>query len=146
MSESDAGEDHRSHRAATDAHGVEALRDLHDRYATVLWRYVVSLTRQPADADDIVQETLLRAWRTPKVLHDDPTKVRGWLFTVARNLVIDQARSARRRHEYAVPEAAEAVAEDRIDRLFDAMLMADALASLSERHREVIVRASHAGR
>lgn len=124
---------------------VEALRALHDRYAGMLWRYVVSLTHRPADADDVVQETLLRAWRQPALLEEDPEQVHGWLFTVAHNLVVDQARSAYRRHEELVAEHPESTAEDRIDRLFDALLLRDALASLGADHREVIVRAYYGG-
>ncbi|WP_223290924.1 sigma-70 family RNA polymerase sigma factor [Streptomyces avicenniae] len=123
-----------------------ALRALHDRHAAALWRYVASLTGSLADADDVVQETLLRAWRNPGLLAEDPDAVRGWLFTVARNLVIDQARSARRRHERPSAEEVERVEDDRTDRLFDAMLLQDALSSLSGHHREVIVRAYYGGR
>lgn len=132
-------------RSEADVSRIDALRDLHSHHAAALWRYVVSLTRKPADADDIVQETFLRAWRHPRVLRDDPAQVRGWLFTVARNLVIDQARGAYRRHEHPTPDAVEEIAEDRVDRLFDAMLVTDALVSLSEHHREVIVRAYYGG-
>lgn len=124
---------------------VEALRALHDRYAGMLWRYVVSLTHRPADADDIVQETLLRAWHRPSLLAEDPGQVRGWLVTVAHNLVVDQVRSAYRRHEEPMAEQVETTAEDRIDRLFDALLLRDALASLGVDHREVIVRAYYGG-
>jgi RNA polymerase sigma-70 factor (ECF subfamily) len=46
--------------AADDA---DLLRALHDEHAPALWRYVVSLTGDAAQAEDIVQETLLRAWR-----------------------------------------------------------------------------------
>ncbi len=125
---------------------AEALRGLHDRYALVLWRYVVSRTGRPADADDIVQETLLRAWRSPGLLDEDPGEVRGWLFTVARHLVIDERRSAHSRHETANAEVDADVTEDRVERLFDEMLLTDALASLSEHHREVIVRSFYGGR
>ncbi|WP_345751458.1 sigma-70 family RNA polymerase sigma factor [Microbacterium rhizophilus] len=123
-----------------------ALRELHDRYAGSLWRYVVSLTGRPADADDIVQETLLRAWRTEGILDEDPEQLRGWLFTVARNLVIDQARSARRRHEETRDEQPDQPAADRTEQLLDTMLLQDALASLGPHHREVIVRAYFGGR
>lgn len=122
-----------------------ALRDLHDRYAVALWRFVVSRGCRSADADDIVQETLLRAWRTPSLLAEDPGAVRGWLFTVAHHLVIDQVRSARHRHEDQNAEVVEDITDDRVDRLFDEMLLTDALASLSAQHREVIVRAYYGG-
>jgi len=125
---------------------ASALRALHDHHAGPLWRYVVSLTGSPADADDIVQETLLRAWRDPSLLDEDVEQVRGWLFTVARHLVIDQARSARHRHEQTVAEDVERAEEDRTERVLDAIVLQDALSSLSEQHREVIVRCYYGGR
>ena len=113
----------------------------------VLWRYVVSLTNRPADADPIVQETLLRAWRKPDLLEEDIGHMRGWLFTVARNLVIDQARSAQRHPEIPVAQMDQQMdlSADRVEQLFDQMLLIDALESLTPHHREVIVRAFYGG-
>lgn len=145
MGEERADEGLRPGPPGTDPTRAEALRQLHDRYSATLWRYVTSLTNSPSDADDVVQETLLRAWRNQRLLAENTDQVGGWLFTVARNLVIDQARSARRRREHTSAEVVEGVEPDRTDRLFDAMLLQDALASLGEHHREVIVRAHYGG-
>ena len=121
------------------------LRELHDRHAAAVWRFVVHLTGTSAGADDVVQETLLRAWRSPTVIAQDPATARSWMFTVARNLVIDEARSARRRHETGVDEPPDRPVPDRVDEVFDAMLVADALAALSAEHRAVISRAYYGG-
>jgi RNA polymerase sigma-70 factor (ECF subfamily) len=123
-----------------------ALRELHDRYAGPLWRYVAALTGRPSDADDVVQETLLRAWRTSGILDEDPEALRGWLFTVSRHLVIDQARSANRRHEETRDEQPDEPVADRTEQLLDAILLQDALASLAPHHREAIVQAYYGGR
>jgi RNA polymerase sigma-70 factor (ECF subfamily) len=123
-----------------------ALRELHHRYAGRLWRYVVSLTGRPADADDVVQETLLRAWRTEGILDEDPEELRAWLHTVARHLVIDQVRSARSRHEQTRDAQPDALVADRTEQLLDAILLQDALATLAAHHREVIVAAYYGGR
>jgi len=125
---------------------VEALRALSEAHAATLWRYVVSLTGDATGADDIVQETLLRAWRSPSILSDPVDSTRGWLFTVARNLVIDDARSARRRHEvttHAVPDRTE---RDRTDAVFEALLVEEALAGLILEHRSVLVHCYYGGR
>src|SRR6478609_1897568 len=121
-----------------DALRLEALYDAH---AAPVWRYVVHLTGDRAGADDIVQETLLRAWRTPKILAQDPATTRSWMFTVARHLVIDDARSAHHRREIAVAETPDVVTADATDALFEAILIEEALATLSTDHRTVIVRA-----
>lgn len=121
------------------------LGALYDAHAAPVWRYVVHLTGDRAGADDVVQETLLRAWRTPRIL-EDPLTARAWLLTVARHLVIDESRSARRRHEVLLPEAPERESPDATDALFEAMLVEEALAGLSIEHRGVIVRAYYGGR
>ncbi len=122
------------------------LRRLHDAHAGAVWRYVVHLTGDRSAADDTVQETLLRAWRDPRILSQDPSTTRSWMFTVARNIVIDEYRSARRRHELTVDELPERSVEDRTDALFESLLIEEALASLSYEHRAVIVRAYYGGR
>lgn len=127
----------------TDDARLEALYDAH---AAPVWRYVVSLTGDHAGADDIVQETLLRAWRTPRILAQDPSTLRAWMMTVARNVVIDDARSARRRHEQPVAELPDVARDDEVDGLFEAMLVEEALATLSAEHRAVIVSAYYGGR
>jgi RNA polymerase sigma-70 factor (ECF subfamily) len=123
-----------------------ALRELHDAHAAAVWRYVVHLTGDRTSADDVVQETLLRAWRSPRILEQDPSTTRSWMFTVARNLVIDDYRSARKRHEIgtdSVPDRGEA---DRTDTLFESLLVEEALATLGYEHRSVIVHAYYGGR
>jgi RNA polymerase sigma-70 factor (ECF subfamily) len=122
------------------------LRALHDEHAPALWRYVVSLTGDTAQADDIVQETLLRAWRKPSVLDQSETSARAWLFTVARNLVIDGVRSARHNHEVSTDVLPDVPTADETDARLDAWLVADALATLSLEHRAVIVHAYYGGR
>src|SRR3954447_22132819 len=77
----------------------ELSRALHDEHAHSLLSYVVGLTHDRAGAEDVVQETLLRAWRNGAVLECPGGSGRGWLFTVAKRIVIDRWRSASRRRE-----------------------------------------------
>ena len=121
------------------------LGALYDAHAAPIWRYVVHLTGDRAGADDVVQETLLRAWRTPRILADDPESTRSWMYTVARHLVVDEARSAHHRREITMDEPPESAVRDATDAIFDAILIEEALASLSIDHRTVIVRAYYGG-
>src|SRR5881392_3472451 len=82
------------------------MKALYDEHAAVLWRYALRLTGDASRAEDVVQETLLRAWQHPEVTGDHERSARAWLFTVARNLIIDERRSARFRNESATPEPA----------------------------------------
>ena len=86
---------------------TDLLRALAEEHGPALWRYVVRLTGSAALADDVVQETLLRAWRRPEVLDQSESSARAWLFTVARHLVIDERRSAHARHEIGTDELPE---------------------------------------
>ena len=119
------------------------MRVLYDEHAVALWRYALKLTGDAATAEDVVQETLLRAWR-----RRPEGSARAWLFTVARNLVIDDRRSARYRREAGTPDI-ESVAQpsesDRVDSALDRMLVGSALAQLSEDHRAVVRRAYYEG-
>jgi RNA polymerase sigma-70 factor (ECF subfamily) len=125
---------------------AEALRALSDAHAEALRRFVVHLTGNPAGADDIVQETLLRAWRTPAIMAQPAESARSWLFTVARNLVIDEFRSARRRHELTTDQLPERIERDRTEGLFEALLVEEALGALAYEHRAVIVHGYYGGR
>jgi RNA polymerase sigma-70 factor (ECF subfamily) len=122
------------------------LRALHDEHAAPLWRYVVSLTHDQAMAHDIVQETLLKAWKKPAVLDQTESSARAWLFTVARNMVIDDRRSARHQHEHPTDELPERPTADSTDALLESWSVADALASIGPDHRAVIVHAYYGGR
>ncbi|WP_144765061.1 sigma-70 family RNA polymerase sigma factor [Curtobacterium sp. 9128] len=119
----------------------ELLVALHAEHADALLRYVCHLTPDRALADDVVQETLVRAWQRPAVLEREPDAARAWLFTVARNLVVDDARSARHRRELGSDDPVEDVQPDRTDAVLDGIVVADALASLSPEHRRVVVDA-----
>ena len=98
---------------------VETMTQLHDEHAAALWGYCLSLTgHDRARAEDVVQETLLRAWRNASKLDRTTGSVRAWLFTVARNIVIDEWRTKRARSELAVADVPEVpVDADRTDQL-----------------------------
>lgn len=124
------------------------MRVLYDEHAQALWRYALRLTGDPARSEDIVQETLLKAWSHPDVAADPDRSVRAWLFTVARNMIIDEQRSARRKHETTTADT-EKVADrptpDQVDHTLDRMLLGAALGQLSPDHRAVVERAYYRG-
>lgn len=60
-----------------------------------LYRYCRHLTHSPWDAEDMAQETLARAFVTLGISEEPPANARAWLFRVASNLWLNQARKAR---------------------------------------------------
>ncbi|MFD6094916.1 sigma-70 family RNA polymerase sigma factor [Nocardiopsis flavescens] len=124
----------------------DLLTALHAAHAGRLHRYVLRLTGDGPLTQDVVQETLLRAWRRPEVMAREEDAVRAWLYTVARNLVVDEMRSARRSRELPTDRPPEHPQADRSQAVLDAWLVADALSSLSAEHRAVVVGAYYRGR
>ncbi len=122
------------------------MKALYDEHAAALWRYALRLTSDRNRAEDVVQETLLRAWQHPEVVGDTERSARAWLFTVARNLIIDESRTARARTEVtSLDKAPEPAGPDQVNAALDRMLIADALAQLSAEHRAVISRSYYKG-
>jgi RNA polymerase sigma-70 factor, ECF subfamily len=124
------------------------MRVLYDEHAAALWRYALRLTGDQARAEDVVQETLLRAWRHPEVTDEVERSARAWLFTVARNLIIDERRSARYRNESGTSDlerVADRAAPDEVDSALDRLLLGTALSQLTEEHRAVIRRSYYQG-
>ncbi|MDT5169816.1 MAG: polymerase sigma-70 factor, subfamily [Mycobacterium sp.] len=121
------------------------MRVLYDEHAAALWRYALRLTGDRARAEDVVQETLLRAWQHPEVA-DDERSIRAWLFTVARNMIIDERRSSRFRSEVSSLDGApERAGPDQVNAALDRLLVGDALAQLSLEHRAVVWRSYYLG-
>src|SRR4051812_47833523 len=80
-------------RARSPTADEAALRRLWDEHAGALLGFVLRLTGgDRGRAEDVVQETLLQAWRHPEALDPARGSARPWLLTVARRLGIDQWR------------------------------------------------------
>src|SRR5690242_10628875 len=127
---------------------VALMTQLHEEHAEVLWRFCLRLVgNDRARAEDVTQETLLRAWRHRTVLESPAPAVRSWLFTVARNIVIDEWRSKRHQLETAVAEVPEPGAtDDGSDQLLLSWVVAEALTHLSPEHRAVLLECYYRGR
>ena len=127
---------------------VVLMQQLHDEHAAALWGYSLRLTGQDrARAEDVVQETLLRAWRNHERLDESRGSVRSWLFTVARNIVIDEWRSKRFQNERPtdqVPEPGDGI--DQTDALLQSWVVAEAITQLSSDHRAVLLECYYRGR
>src|SRR5579885_2448586 len=101
--------------ASTEVLDEAALRLLYAEHSGPVLAYLLKLTRDRARAEDLLQETMLRAWRRPEAFQPGRGSVRAWVCTVAHNLVVDDARSrAARPTETELTEYTERT-EDGID-------------------------------
>ena len=122
------------------------IRELYSHHAKALHGYVAQFCPDGASADDIVQETFIRAWRHLPQLSADDRPVRPWLFRVARNLLIDANRAARARPMTVQEQAAGEVGTDSgLEEILDRQLVSAALQHLSPAHQTVLVETFYRG-
>jgi RNA polymerase sigma factor (sigma-70 family) len=128
---------------------TEAAAAFVRRYQARVYGLVITIVREPGMAEDVAQETFVRAWRHAGTYDPRRGRVATWLLTIARNAAIDAMRT--RRPEPLDPEivaarlqltggaVGEGLAEER-DRV------RGALAELPEPQRRALFLAAFAGR
>jgi RNA polymerase sigma-70 factor, ECF subfamily len=89
---------------------IVTFDDLLDRHQAEIYRFAMQLTRNRADADDLYQETLIKAYRAFDRL-DGSANHRAWLYRIATNTFLSGKRKAKR--------------EDPLDDTLEATLPAD---------------------
>jgi RNA polymerase sigma-70 factor (ECF subfamily) len=123
--------------------GADALvRQLYSEHVGAILAHTTILTRDRAVAEDVTQETLVRAWQHSEVLVNGKGSVRGWLLTTATNIVIDQSRRRKARPQEVAADGSphEAPAPgDHAKSVVDGVTVRDALVRLRPEHREVLV-------
>jgi RNA polymerase sigma-70 factor, ECF subfamily len=120
---------------------AEALiRRLYTEHGPSVLNYATQLTGDRGAAEDVVQETLFRAWKHADRLVKRNGSLRGWLLTVARNIVTDRARArAARPVEVAELDERSSVDADHSESVANTLLVIEALNQVSAEHREVLV-------
>ncbi len=115
----------------------DAVRRLYEKSHKSLYGFVLSITRNPSDAEDALQETFLAVYRSageylPK------GKPLAWLFTVAKNA----ARMKLRRRDDSLPleeELHEETSFGQIERLEERMTLEATMNLLSEEDRKIVI-------
>jgi len=122
-------------------------RTLYERHGTVLLSFAVQLCDGDRHrAEDVVQETAVRAWQHQGILDPTNDRVRTWLFTVAHRIVIDHHRARQARPKEVGEEApADSAAPDPADRVVTLQVVLKAMADLTEGQREVLIYTYYLG-
>ena len=129
---------------------INALSELIARYQNRLYRYLLRIVRQPAEAEDLFQQTWLRV--VEKIgAFDASRNFDAWLFTMARNLAIDHLRRIRpgsldepladNPHGETVADRIPGKDQSPLDHALESerrTAISDAMAELPLTHREVL--------
>jgi RNA polymerase sigma-70 factor, ECF subfamily len=126
----------------SDSDLADAVRAMHDAHAAAIHAWARRQVADPSDVDEVVQETLVRAWRGRDTYDASRGSERAWLFGIARHVVVDRHRAAQRHLRVVAPAPVD---DDSIDRAVETSHVRDALGSLSEDHRAVIVATFYRG-
>jgi RNA polymerase sigma-70 factor (ECF subfamily) len=112
------------------------IRELYDDYERQLARYAERLARDPDRADDLVQETFIRAMgHLPLLENLKPYQQRAWLYRTLKNRFIDEER-ARQRQEVAYERL---VHEPQVDDLpAPSVIVATLIGQVPERYQDVL--------
>lgn len=114
------------------------LRRAFDDNGHALLGFAVNALRDRPLAEDCVQETFLRAWRARDRFDARAASERTWLFSIARNVIVDALRARARLPVIGDQGELESRAAEAIDPL-DRLRMLEALSVLSEAHRTAVV-------
>ena len=121
-----------------------ALEELYDRHSPILYGLVLRIVGRVADAEEVLQDTWLQAWRRAATWDPARGTVAGWLVTLARSRAIDRIRSvaSRQRAETAAPPPEGRLATDEpaanVAQRQRQERVSAALATLTPQQREVL--------
>ncbi|HVV18096.1 MAG TPA: sigma-70 family RNA polymerase sigma factor [Pseudonocardiaceae bacterium] len=131
---------------SADVGDADLLRTLFREHSRSVLAYAQRLTGDRFAAEDIVQETFLKVWRNAAML-SEVRSVRGWLLTIAHNIVVDRARArSSRPAEVAELPPALASGTDTAQSVVDNLTVYEAMATLTAEHRAVLVQLHCLGR
>lgn len=122
----------------------EAFGRFYDRYASLVFTFALRLLRVRSEAEDLLQEVFLQAWRQAATFNPERGSPEAWVITITRSRAIDKLRSMRRR-EKEVPSGERMDAtgaggrvESGAARSEARVAVQDALAGLPEAQRQVL--------
>lgn len=120
----------------------DEFRVLYERYAGVIRRYAMKFLGDAGQAEDVLQETMIRAWRATPAYPPESVATRCWLLRIARNVAIDRirARNVRPAESGPVGEDHQAVGSvgDCAERVVDRLYLLGVLSALQPRYRAVL--------
>ncbi|MCC8024411.1 MAG: RNA polymerase sigma factor [Clostridium sp.] len=125
----------------------EAFREFYQETARSVYSFILSLTKSPTEAEDLMQETYLSVW-TKADSYVPQGKPLAWVFTIARNLCYMRFREQRQRSDVALEELEgreEGRVCDSLEQAADRKVLLDALSKISREERQIVLLHAAAG-
>jgi RNA polymerase sigma-70 factor (ECF subfamily) len=126
--------------------GGAPLVDLYRRYERRLYRFGVQQLGNEGLAEELVQETFVRLWRTAAGRFDvEKASVQTYLYVIARSVAADIRKRPSSRPLLPVEDVDLPPQPDSVDQILDSMIVREALESLGAGHARVIQLAQDEG-
>ena len=125
-----------------------ALAELYDRFGRMAYGLALRVLRDPALAEDAVQDAFLNVWRSAESFQADRAKASTWVLTFVHRRAVDLVRREERRRtepEEAAPVPAGPGADEDAERRSKREVVQDALRRLPPEQREAIELAYYGG-
>jgi RNA polymerase sigma-70 factor, ECF subfamily len=114
------------------------VAELYRRYSKRLYRFGVNNLGNEGLAEEMVQDTFVRLWRTASRFDADKASVGTYLYVIARSVAADIRKRPSSRPLQAVDEADVPPQPDSVDKILDSMIVREAFDTLGPAHAEVI--------
>jgi RNA polymerase sigma-70 factor (ECF subfamily) len=121
------------------------VAELYRRYAKRLYRFGVQRLGNNGLADEMVQETFVRLWRTAGNFDAEKASVQTYLYVVARSVAADLRKRPSSRPLLPVEDVDLPPQPDTVDQILDRIIVREALESLGSGHAQVIALAQDEG-
>jgi RNA polymerase sigma-70 factor (ECF subfamily) len=120
------------------------------RFRARVFGLALTMTRDRMVAQEVAQDTFLRAWRYAASYDPRRGSVTAWLLRIARNVALDHLRTSQRRLARVAVESAEAIDDiagdaDVLSPLGDLAVVAEGLRSLPANQRDALMAAAYYG-
>ncbi len=127
-------------RSTTSDSSDERLRALIDEHAAAVYRVALGIVRDPSLAEDVVQETMIKAWRSIESFRGESSE-RGWILRIAHNTAVSTLRRIRDEatDPSLIPERMTVDTETRAEQRADLAALRGALDELDELSRSILV-------
>jgi RNA polymerase sigma-70 factor (ECF subfamily) len=120
----------------------QAFASIYDAYVERVYRYIYFRITDDATAEDLTSQVFLKAWENLHRYESSGTPYLAWLYTIARNLVIDHYRT--QKNTVSIDDAIHLAAQgpsldDEVQGRFEIQEMRDALQFLTDEQQQVLI-------